>query len=130
MIALSAVVLVRLWAEIRMGSGEVLGAGPLDAAESASKGGRKADASNGGAPPVSLRAIMRHRDFGLLSALAVGGLAAFLAYLPVLDQVLHNRFVTDTPANRWFVLANRLPEVLHHFLSGRYLLLLLILPGL
>lgn len=128
---LSAVVLVRLMAGVRMGSGEPLGAERFDGAKSASKGPRNAeDASNRANRRVSLRAIARHRDFGLLVALAVGTVAAFLAYLPVLDQVLHNRFVTDTPANRWFVLASRLPEVLHHFLSGRYLLVLLILPGL
>jgi hypothetical protein len=130
-LALSAVVLIRLLASIRMDPGGEQGADRLGAARVARNLGRNATgASSGTTRRVSLRAIVCHRDFWLLAALAVGTMAAFLAYLPVLDQLLHNRFVTDTPANRWFVLSNRLPEVLHHFLSGRYLLPLLILPGL
>lgn len=74
--------------------------------------------------------LLRHRDTWFIAAIGIGTIATFIAYLPVLDNVLHNRFVTDTPDHRWFVLANRLPEVLRHFLSGRYLLLVAVIPGL
>ncbi len=74
----------------------------------------------------------RDRRWGrrMLIAMAVGAGLAFLAYLPVLDGLLHNRFVTARPADRFFILSERLPAVSMHLLSFRYALLPTTLIGL
>ena len=69
------------------------------------------------------------REGWILLGLGLGTVAAFLAYLPILDAVFHNRFVSVHPPDRFFVLATRLPGVLGHLLSFRYLLVVLIAFG-
>ncbi|MBU1950358.1 MAG: hypothetical protein KJ927_16705, partial [Candidatus Eisenbacteria bacterium] len=51
------------------------------------------------------------------------------AYLPVIENVLGNRFLAKHPAHRFFILSERLPQVAGHMLSYRYALLLIVLPG-
>jgi hypothetical protein len=66
----------------------------------------------------------------VLLALGLGALLAALAYIPVMDGLLHNRFVTARPPDRGFILTERLPQILNHLLNYRHLLLLAVLPGL
>jgi hypothetical protein len=75
-------------------------------------------------------AVVRCPAFWLLAAIGLGTLLAFLAYTPVLESVTGNRFVTNRPPDRGFILLRRLPQVLNHLMSYRYLLLLIVLPDL
>lgn len=63
------------------------------------------------------------RSFHLILALALAAFLLFLAYSPILDQVLHNRYVDQVPSNRFYVLQELLPELSWANLSGRRLLL-------
>jgi hypothetical protein len=83
-----------------------------------------------GRPRAAATGPWRPAGLWLPAAVAAGVLLALAAYAPILDQVLHNRFAEARPPGRAFVLAERLPAVLHHLLSYRYLLLLLVAPGL
>jgi len=67
--------------------------------------------------------------FQLLLAFGIGGLISFLAFSPVLEQLLNNRWVTRVPKNRFFVIEELLPLLTDYFLSGRYLLLPIFFMG-
>lgn len=61
---------------------------------------------------------------GLFIALSL----CYLAYTPVLDTLLNNRFVDATPRKKAYVLNTLLPSVITSFFSYRWLLLLLPIP--
>ena len=79
---------------------------------------------------VHSQSFFKNRRLLILIWIGLGVSTGLLAYLPVLDAVLHNRFVENTPPVREFVLTNRLPNILHHFLSFRYLLLIPFVLGM
>ncbi len=62
----------------------------------------------------------------LLAALGTGFLLVYLAYLPVLENVLNNRFVTKEPPTKTFAISTLLPKVLTYFVSNRWGLLLFV----
>jgi hypothetical protein len=63
----------------------------------------------------------------ILLAVAIGGMLSILLYLPILRQVLHH-YVSSPRKSNQLLLTSALPIIAYHFLSARYLLLLLILP--
>jgi hypothetical protein len=65
-----------------------------------------------------------------LAAIGIGTGITFLAYQPVIEQLLDNRFVSKAPPERSFVLATVFPAVIKAFFSFRWLLLIPILGGL
>lgn len=65
---------------------------------------------------------------GLACAIALS--LVYMAYIPVMESLLHNRFVDNTPPSRAFVLTDRLPNVLFYFLSQRWLLVAMLLAGI
>lgn len=64
-----------------------------------------------------------------LAILAFSFLMVYLAYLPVLENVLNNRFVAKEPSTKTFVLDTLLPQVFIYFVSNRWGLLLFVLIG-
>lgn len=77
----------------------------------------------------SKEAIDSLKIFRLLFALGIGCLLTFLAFSPIIEQILHNKWVDRVPANRFFVLQEMLPKLTDYFFSGRYLLVPLFLIG-
>ena len=68
-------------------------------------------------------------EYGLvLLALGTAGVAAIWLYLPVLDKVLDNQWVTK-PVERFSVLLSLFPSVIVSFVSYRFALLLLLLAA-
>ena len=63
------------------------------------------------------------------AALASGGILALFAYLPILGDLLTNRFVQASPEDRMFVLTRRLPQVILNLISFRYLIVPIALGG-
>lgn len=94
--------------------------------------GRVAKSADGetSAGPRTGRGLPRSRAFWLLLGVGAGACLALLAYAPILGELFQNRFVSQRPEERAFILTRRLFPVLDHFLSYRYGLLLLALPGL
>jgi hypothetical protein len=74
-----------------------------------------------GQPEKASRILDRKASVVLLG-MGVGLAIALLCYLPVLDDVLHNRFTEASPENRTFVLVDILPKVASGLVSFRYLL--------
>ncbi|MCF8275905.1 MAG: glycosyltransferase family 39 protein [Flavobacteriales bacterium] len=66
----------------------------------------------------------------ILGAVGVGAGITFVAYQPVMEQLLDNRFVSVTPQDRAFVLTTVFPSVMKAFFSFRWLLMLPVLGGL
>lgn len=66
----------------------------------------------------------------ILAAIGIGAGMTFLAYQPVMEQLLDNRFVSKAPPERSFVLATVFPAVMKAFFSFRWLLLVPVLGGL
>lgn len=65
----------------------------------------------------------RRRELMVVGALITGVALALLAYVPVATDLLNNRFVQASPADRMFVPFHRLPEVAINLIAFRYLLL-------
>jgi hypothetical protein len=66
----------------------------------------------------------------VLAAIGIGAGITFVAYQPVMEQLLDNRFVSKAPPERAFVLTTVFPSVMKAFFSFRWLLLIPILGGL
>ena len=66
----------------------------------------------------------------VLAAIGIGSGITFVAYQPVLEQLLDNRFVSKAPPERTFVLTMVFPSVMEAFFSFRWLLLIPVLGGL
>lgn len=66
----------------------------------------------------------------VLGAIGLGAAASYLAYQPVMELLLDNRFVSNTPPERSYVLTEVFPSVMKDFFSFRWLLLIPILGGL
>ena len=66
----------------------------------------------------------------ILGAVGIGTAVTFMAYQPIMELLLDNRFVSKAPPERAYVLANVFPSVIKAFFSFRWLLLLPILGGL
>lgn len=66
----------------------------------------------------------------ILAAIGIGAGITFLAYQPVMEQLLDNRFVSKAPPERAFVLTTVFPSVMKAFFSFRWLLLIPILGGI
>jgi hypothetical protein len=67
------------------------------------------------------------RTFLLLVLVSLIGIVfCYVAYTPVMDDLLNNRFVNPEPKDRLLVLNTFLPDIFFSFLSARWLLLLLI----
>ncbi len=62
--------------------------------------------------------------------ISLGSLFAFIAYIPLLKQILGNSFITQTAENRFFVLGSLFPGVTSMLLSGRYLIAAAVAAGL
>lgn len=72
----------------------------------------------------------KHNKGYLLMALsgAIALLLCYLAYTPVMENLLHNRFVDASPRKNAYALNTIFPNVIKAFFSYRWLLLLLPLP--
>ena len=57
-------------------------------------------------------------------AILVGMIFTYIAYLPVMENMLNNRFVDKVPGERTFVLTELLPNILMSFFSVRWFLFL------
>ncbi len=68
--------------------------------------------------------------WNLLLAGAISGILFVVAYLPILDEMLLDKYLNDRPDNRFFALSDRLPEFLLDAVSGRPIMILLSLVGL
>lgn len=66
----------------------------------------------------------------VLAAIGIGAGITFVAYQPVMEQLLDNRFVSKAPPERAFVLTTVFPSVMKAFFSFRWLFLIPILGGL
>lgn len=66
----------------------------------------------------------------VLAAIGIGAGITFVAYQPVMEQLLDNRFVSKAPPERAFVLTTVFPSVMKAFFSFRWLLLIPILGGM
>jgi hypothetical protein len=66
--------------------------------------------------------LWAQRESWILLALGFGGVAALVAYSPVLADVFNNRFFQASPDSRWFILAQQLPQVAFQLVSFRYLI--------
>ncbi|MCB9191808.1 MAG: glycosyltransferase family 39 protein [Flavobacteriales bacterium] len=66
----------------------------------------------------------------VLAAIGIGAGITFVAYQPVMEQLLDNRFVSKAPPERAFVLTTVFPSVMKAFFSFRWLLLIPILGGI
>jgi hypothetical protein len=75
------------------------------------------------------RPLWRRRGVLALAALGTGFLLALLAYLPVLTDLINNRFAEASPDEFGFVLFRRLPQVALGLVSMRYLLIPVVLGG-
>lgn len=67
--------------------------------------------------------------FKVILLMILGLSLAFVLYTPVLEDVVSNRFVTETPENRFYALG-LVPHIMASFLSGRLLLLIPVMSGL
>jgi hypothetical protein len=74
--------------------------------------------------------VLKNGYFILLALLGVALTAALLAYLPVINELLTNKWVSAKPLDRFFVLTRLFPLVLHYFISFRFVLVLLWLIGM
>lgn len=72
----------------------------------------------------------KHNKGYLLMALsgAIALLLCYLAYTPVMENLLHNRFVDASPRKNAYALNTIFPNVIKSFFSYRWLLFLLPLP--
>jgi hypothetical protein len=86
-----------------------------------------ADESEGIAPRQNFYG--EHRHFVIVLLIGIGIVLAFLLYLPVIDQVLHNRFVESHGLFHVPILLEILPKVAYYFMSGRYLIILAFILG-
>lgn len=66
----------------------------------------------------------------VLGAIGMGAGVTYVAYQPVMELLLGNRFVSNEPPERAFVLTTVFPSVMKAFFSFRWLLLIPILGGL
>lgn len=66
----------------------------------------------------------------VLGAIGIGAGITYVAYQPVMELLLDNRFVSNEPPERAFVLTTVFPSVMKAFFSFRWLLLIPILGGL
>jgi|GEM_PF-1223824 len=66
----------------------------------------------------------------VLGAIGVGAALTYVAYQPVMEQLLDNRFVSKAPPERSFVLTTVLPSVVKAFFSFRWLLMVPVLAGI
>ena len=73
--------------------------------------------------PDAPKAIDSKKIFQLLLALGIGCILTFVAFLPIIEQILNNKWVDRVPENRFFVLQEILPKLTDYFFSGRYLLI-------
>lgn len=80
--------------------------------------------------PNSKEAADAKKIFRLLFALGIGCVLTFIAFLPIIEQILHNKWVDRVPVNRFFVLEEMLPKLTDYFFSGKYLLVPLFLVGI
>jgi hypothetical protein len=73
--------------------------------------------------------IDKRRHLVIVLLIGIGMALAFLLYLPVIGQVLNNRFVESHGLFHAPVLFAILPKVLYYFISGRYLIILAFILG-
>ncbi len=66
----------------------------------------------------------------VLAVIGIGAVMTFIAYQPIMDLLVDNRFVSKAPPERAYVLTNVMPKVLTAFFSFRWFLLVPILGGL
>jgi hypothetical protein len=66
----------------------------------------------------------------LLGAIGIGTAITFMAYQPIMELLLDNRFVSKAPPERAYVITNVFPSVMKAFFSFRWLLLLPVLGGI
>ncbi len=59
----------------------------------------------------------------LILAASIGITICFIAYLPIIENLLNNRFVTKAPQERLYVITTLLPQILKSFFSAKWLLL-------
>jgi hypothetical protein len=74
--------------------------------------------------------ILSYPHLWVLGAIGVGAVTTYVAYQPVMELLLDNRFVSKTPPEKAFVLTTVFPSVMKAFFSFRWLLLIPILGGL
>ena len=72
----------------------------------------------------------KNRPFIIVILICIGIATAFLLYLPVIHDVLHNRFVQSHGPLHLPTLSGTMPTALKYFISGRYLLVVIIILGL
>lgn len=73
--------------------------------------------------------IRRNAIFRIAGAMAVGVFFAIILYIPIWEELLYNKFsnrMAEGVFDSWVLMLKSLPQ----FLSSRYALLLLLLPGL
>ena len=71
----------------------------------------------------------RHRHFVIVLLIGMGVVLAFLLYLPVIGQVLHNPFIESHGLFHAPILLDMLPQAALYFMSGRYLVVLAFILG-
>ena len=76
---------------------------------------------------VSIFKELNKTYFKLGLAVLVGMIFTYIAYLPVIENILNNRFVSNAPEERGYVLTELLPIILQSFISARWFLLLLVI---
>jgi len=74
--------------------------------------------------------LLKYPHLRAVLFISAGAILALLAYIPVIDNVLNNRFAGNEPSDRYYVLVKVFPEVFMYFLSYRYLILIPVLGGL
>lgn len=76
------------------------------------------------------RYLFHGREMTLVLLLVLGAVLAFILYRPVLQQVLHNKYVRSHEPFNAQVLTEIMPAVLRYFISGRWLLVAIAAVGL
>ncbi len=68
--------------------------------------------------------------FKMLMAYVVVALCVYWTYLPFLDRIVSDQFISRTANSRFYIWTDFFPRIVQHFVSARYLVLLLSLVGL
>lgn len=75
------------------------------------------------------RYCIEKRYFAVAFLTGIGAILAVLLYLPVIDQVMNNRFVESQGLFHAPILLDTLPRVAYYFVSGRHVIVLAFVVG-